>query len=76
MGAALVRKSWENQNIKKNFKLKKRKLLDMMVLNFLYSNSYHFFNIIIIVIAVVAVVIIIIIIIIIIILLSTYFSFS
>ena len=28
--------------MKKNFKPKKRKLLNMMVPNFLYSNSYHF----------------------------------
>ena len=33
---------YEKFNIKKNFKPKKRKLLNMMVPNFLYSNSYHF----------------------------------
>ena len=39
VGAALVWKLWENQNKKKT---KKRKLLNMIVFNFLYSNIYLF----------------------------------
>ena len=62
-GLEVIRKSKFSKNIFK--KRKKREFLDMMVLNFLYSNRYYFFSIFIIVIIIV---------IIIIFLLPTYFS--
>ena len=49
VGAALIWKLWEKKIKKKIEKLKKRKLLNMMVPNFLYNISHPFFNMIIII---------------------------
>ena len=70
MGPASVWKLWENQN-KKKFKTN---LLNMMVLNFLYSNSYHFLKIIINVITIIIILVILVIIIILFFLLLSNFS--